>query len=149
MAKRATANRLPAKPSLRRTADRLWSLAVRDDWASKCAVCGNPKCEAHHLIPRGNYATRYLIANGIALCFTHHKADDAIAPHCNAAGWMEWLEENTTDRAQWYRDHKWDKFSGIKTQSYFVDRINDLREYFEPHEFADIVGPILLGHLGE
>lgn len=147
MAKRATAKRLPGKPSLRKTADKLWSRIVRDDWCGKCAVCGNPKIEAHHLIPRGNYATRYERKNGIALCFTHHKTDDNIAPHCNAAGWMHWLRENHPQCAHWYRLHKWDKFAGIKTQTYFVEKIEQMRPYLEPAEFAELVGPTLLGHL--
>lgn len=147
MAKRATKTRLPAKKSLRTTADKLWSRAVRDDWAGKCAVCGRRETEAHHLIPRTNYATRYSIENGIALCFQHHKSDNAVAPHQNAAGWMEWLEVNHPSRTRWYRDHMWDKFQGIKTQIYFVTMIQDLRQYFEPSDFADIVGPTLLHHL--
>ena len=51
--RKRTNSKTPAKGRLRDCADQLWSLAVRDDWNNRCAVCGFGKCEAHH--------SRYLI----------------------------------------------------------------------------------------
>ena len=86
--RKRTSKNVPAKGRLKEIAAQLWSLAVRADWANKCAVCGYGKTEAHHLIPRQHEATRYNIRNGIALCASHHQFDKDVSPHQNAAGWL-------------------------------------------------------------
>jgi hypothetical protein len=135
---------IPAKGVLRKHADRLWSLAVRDDWAGKCAVCGNRKCEAHHLIPRQHETTRYSLRNGIALCANCHNFDPDTAPHQNAAGWLQWLSKHFPELHLWYtttvanNGHK--AFSGTTNESYFCAMIRGLQEYVPEEDFERIVG---------
>jgi hypothetical protein len=71
--KAQTPSNVPSKKRMRDIADRLWSRAVRDDWAWRCAVCGNQPCEAHHLVPRQHQGTRYDLTNGVALCAHCHQ----------------------------------------------------------------------------
>lgn len=142
MAKRRkrTNSNVPAKGRLKAIADRLWSLAIRADWAWKCAVCGASRCDAHHLVPRHNQATRYDLNNGIALCPRHHQFCPEISPHQNAAGWMAWLEENHPSRAEWYQKNRSAKFTGTLTVDYYCDVIRGLREYVDENDFESVVG---------
>ena len=135
--------KLPTKKRLREIADRLWSLTIRDDWGYCCAVCKRTPVEAHHLIPRQWYATRYDLRNGIALCCRCHKFDAAISPHLNAAAWMAWLRVHQCTRHQWVtmsiatNEHK---AQVSKTATYFTDVIRSLKEYVAEDEYRKIVG---------
>ena len=142
MAKRRkkSAGGLPAKGRLRDIADSLWSLAVRADWDDCCAICGAGKCDAHHLVPRQHEATRYDIANGIALCRFCHKFNGNYSPHQNAAGFLHWLGFNYPTCSLWLREHFWPKFDGTKNVAYYLDVLRSLRQYVEPEEFERIVG---------
>jgi len=139
-----TNKHVPAKGRLREIADDLWSLAVRSDWAGKCAVCGARKCEAHHIIPRQHQAMRYDLKNGIALCAPCHKFNKDISPHQNAAGWLMWLLEDQPLRYLWYMemvasgDHK--RFEGTTNATYYCDVIRGLKEYVEEEDYTRIVG---------
>lgn len=138
--RKKSAGGLPAKGRLRDMADQLWSLAVRSDWAGKCAVCGNRKCEAHHLIPRQHEATRYTLRNGIALCATHHQFDSFLSPHMNAAGFISWLESHHETLAEWVFENCRPKFSGTRTALYYCDVIRSLKQYVEEEDFDRVVG---------
>ncbi len=141
MARRKRTNKnVPAKGRLRDMCDSLWSLAVRADWANKCAACGAVKCEAHHLVPRQHEATRYNLRNGIALCAMHHQFDKDISPHQNAAGWMTWLQCKHPKVATWYSDNRRPTFNGTKNPLYYCDTILSLREYVDHATFVSIVG---------
>lgn len=142
MAKRRkrTNKDVPAKGRLRDIADQLWSLAVRNDWAHKCAVCKSGKCEAHHIVPRQHEQTRYDLQNGIALCAKHHQFDKDISPHQNAAGWLDWLEANYQARYEWYIANPRPFFNGVKNVEHYCNVIQQLREYVEPEDFERIVG---------
>ena len=52
----------------------LWSRAVKVRDGSQCRVCGNTNgLQSHHIFSdRMHGSMRYLINNGIALCFQHH-----------------------------------------------------------------------------
>ncbi len=139
MRKRTNSN-VPAKGRLREMADRLWSLAIRSDWAYRCAICGSSKVDAHHLVPRQHEATRYDLNNGIALCSTHHQFDKDLSPHLNAAGWLAWLNDKFPGRAEWFMTNRRPQFMGTKNAAYYCDVIKRLKPYVEPHEFTDIVG---------
>jgi len=142
--KRKTDPNIPAKKRLREIADRLWSCAVRNDWANRCAVCGLRRCEAHHLIPRHNQATRYELRNGIALCAKHHQFNKDVSPHQNAAGWMQWLRDHHPTIEQWYTatvesgDHC--RFSGTTNEPYYISVIRELRQYVDIGDFERIAG---------
>ena len=142
--RKRTNERVPAKGRLREIADKLWSLAVRDDWVHKCATCGritdDYRIEAHHIIPRQHQATRYELRNGIALCSQCHKFDPEISPHQNAAGWMEWLGIHHEELHEWVTGDPRPKFDGIVSPWYYCDVIRGLKQYFDDETYTKIVG---------
>lgn len=140
---------LPAKGRLRDIADRLWSAAVRHDWADKCAICGARKCEAHHLVPRQHQAMRYDLRNGIALCAKCHQFDRDFSPHQNAAGFMEWLDLAWPVRAEWLRENCRPTFNGTTDARHYLAQIRQLRQYVSEEEFERIVGVRLIERLEE
>lgn len=141
--KRTNAN-VPAKGRLRDFCDKLWSLAVRDDWAWRCAVCGSrDELNAHHLIPREHTATRYAMRNGICLCSRCHKFCTERSPHQNAAGWLRWLKEHHPALAEWYctgTAECWGAPPITKNVQYYCEVIRELRVYVDEDEFRRIVG---------
>ena len=146
MAKRRkrTNKNVPAKGRLRDMADRLWSLAVRADWANKCAVCCHRKCEAHHLIPKQHQATRYTLGNGICLCAHDHQFSADLSPHQNAAGWLLWLSEHHPELHRRYTEtveggaHR--RFEYVTNAQYYCDVIRGLKQYVEETDYNQIVG---------
>lgn len=147
MAKRRkrTNKDVPAKGVLRDHCDKLWSLAVRTDWGNRCAVCGSyGKLDAHHLIPRQHQAMRYVLKNGMALCFTHHRKCPDVSPHQNADGWKLWLGSHYPEIDQWVRgiqesgDHH--NFNGTTNAWYYIDVIGTLKEYVSDDDYVRIVG---------
>ena len=140
--RRKTNSNVPAKGRLRDMADQLWSVAVRNDWAGKCAVCGSRQVEAHHLIPRQFEATRYELINGMALCSQHHKFDPHLSPHLNAPAWTQWLWDHYIERWEWVfqSPNPRPKFTGTKNAAHYIEHIRRLRQYVEPEDFERIVG---------
>ena len=147
MAKRRkrTNSNVPAKGRLRDIADRLWSLAVKEDWANRCAMCGHRgDLNSHHLIPRQHAATRYDLHNGICLCRRCHQFCPDVSPHQNAAGFLVRLEWSYPATAKWYLEttesQEYKRFDGTTNAAYYCDQIRRLREYVEPEDFERIVG---------
>lgn len=143
MARTRTSINVPAKGRMRDMADRLWSIAVRDDWGGVCAVCGIAPCDAHHLIPRQNYATRYDLRNGIALCRRHHKFCPHVSPHQTSAGFMMWLEANYLESAVWLIATVSDGHYKRETQrnaAYFCGVLLALKEHVTPEDFERVCG---------
>lgn len=142
--RKRTNAKVPEKRRLKGFADGLWSLAIRDDWNNTCAVCGSGKCEAHHLIPRTHYTTRYDLRNGIALCAPHHKFDANISPHLNAAGWLHWLKNHHPLRHKWYTAtvecgaHL--TFNGVANSEFYISHILKLRQFVTDTEFTRVCG---------
>ena len=134
----------PAKGRLQEIADRLWSISVRSEWNGKCPVCGGSPCDAHHLIPRMNQATRYCLRNGIALCRRCHQFCHKVSPHQNAAGWLNWLQVNHPLCHEWYVETVCNgrhlKFTGTTNAVYYCGVILSFREYVEAEVFQEIVG---------
>lgn len=141
--KRTNAN-IPAKGVLLKHADRLWSLAVRSDWGNNCAVCGNRKCVAHHVIPRQYETFHYDLRNGIALCGPCHVYDPDTSPHQNAAGWLLWLSTYYPELHRWYIDttknSRYKSFDGLKNATYYCNVIRGLQEYVTEEDFDRILG---------
>lgn len=52
----------------------LWSKAVKIRDGNQCRVCGSAAgLQSHHIFSdKMHSATRYMLSNGIALCFQHH-----------------------------------------------------------------------------
>ena len=147
--RKRTNNNVPAKGRLRDMADQLWSLSVRGDWNHRCAVCGSTKVEAHHLVPRQFEATRYDLANGVALCSSHHQFDKSLSPHQNAAGWVAWLNAHHPERMEWYLANRRPVWFGTKNAPYYCEQIKRLRQYVEPEDYTRIVGQRFAAWLDE
>jgi len=95
------------------------------------------------MIPRGNEETRYDLQNGIALCVHHHKFDNELSPHLNAAGFMHMLEQKYVGTHVWYRTATKTgnpQFLGTKTPAYYMGHILRLKEYVSPEDYTRIVG---------
>ena len=56
--------------------DTIWSILVRMKYGNVCVMCGDGKpkpVSAHHIFGRSHKATRWITANGIPLCYYHHR----------------------------------------------------------------------------
>lgn len=148
--KRAAIQKLPAKPRLRAIADDLWSLAVKIDWAMKCAVCKTTNdLQSHHLIKRCNCnAHRYTLDNGICLCANHHQWNPHCSPHNGEVGFVAWLYSHHPQRIHWVLEHQSDKLeSRSVSQGFYLEKIKGLRQYVEDDDFQRIVGVRLCEYL--
>lgn len=90
--------------TLRRKADKLWSERVRELHGFKCPICNfthgtlNKKgnkiyLNSHHIEGRKNWALRFDILNGIALCPGHHDLNVDSAEQ-SPLWFMNWLKRN-------------------------------------------------------
>jgi hypothetical protein len=145
MARKRTNKHVPAKGRLKEMADQLWSLAVKSDWANKCAICGHRgDLNSHHLIPRQHVKTRYDLQNGICLCRRCHQFCPDKAPHQNPAGFMLWLEEFRPLLAEWYlgtmESGAYRNFEGTTNAAFYCGVIRTLREYVEEDDYRRICG---------
>lgn len=142
---------LPAKGRLADIADKLWSLAVKNDWGNKCAVCRKRgSLQSHHLVPRQHASLRYELRNGICLCTHCHQFDPDLSPHQNALGWTGWLADHHENVWAWYAFNRHPpKFEGTKTVEYYVGIIRSLRSFVEPKDFENIVGQKFTARLDE
>ena len=150
--RKRTNSQVPAKGRLREFADRLWSLAVKHDWAGRCAICGaRGDLNSHHLIPRQHYAARYDLRNGICLCRRCHQFCPDRSPHQNAPGFMLWLETRQPRAYRWVREQleNGHAFDGTKSVAYYLEQIQRLRGYVEPWGFDSIVGVRFAARLDE
>lgn len=154
MARRKKTNRsIPAKGRLRDIADRLWSKAVSEDWAHKCAACGGQgKLNSHHLIPRQHTAMRFRLMNGMCLCVHCHQFCADISPHQNAAGFLHWFASSEYEELyKWYIEQtetKAYKRADIKTtQRYYCGIIQRLREYVSEDDYTRILPQYLFNIL--
>lgn len=141
---------VPAKGRILDMCDRLWSLAVKADWANRCAVCRRGGVlDSHHLLPRQYTTTRHVLRNGIALCKTHHRLCPDVSPHQNPAGWTRWLTQCHRSLAEWVDENleSCKVFDGITTAWYYIDVLESLREYVDPDDFIRIVGVRFSTHL--
>lgn len=74
----------------RRTCDDLWKEVVKKRAGFKCEKCGNTRyLQAHHIIPRTNYALRYDLKNGVALCRRCH----LFWSHKDSVGFVRWISK--------------------------------------------------------
>jgi len=52
-----------------------WDKRVNHIWFGKCPCCGGkPEGGRHHIIPRENLRTKYIVINGILTCWNLHRA---------------------------------------------------------------------------
>jgi len=73
--------------SVSKSNDILWTEIVKARADYKCVSCGKETdLHSHHIVPRTEYSSRWLVLNGICLCsFCHQKA------HNNLREFNLWL----------------------------------------------------------
>lgn len=69
--------------------DDLWSKAVKARAGYKCEKenCNNKDLQSHHVVSRTNYALRFDVENGVALCTYHH----LFWAHKDALAFTKWI----------------------------------------------------------
>lgn len=77
--------------------DDLWRSIIYLQYNFTCEICGKKmspeECHSHHIIPRGNFNTRWLLENGSLLCnYNHNYAPNA--PHYDNRKYLEWLKDH-------------------------------------------------------
>ena len=58
--------------------DQLWRKAIRNKWDNKCALCGYPQGESHHVIKRRHVLLKWDLRNGMLLCARHHQEAETL-----------------------------------------------------------------------
>lgn len=60
---------------LKKEADKLWGIAVRqrDNCICQISGCGKSPSFAHHIFSRRHLSTRWNLDNGFTICWGHHK----------------------------------------------------------------------------
>lgn len=116
-------------------ADGLWGAVIHEIYG-QCAIdddcAGN--VEAHHLISRGNVATRHDIKNGIGLCSKHHKFSNKISAHMAPIAFSEWLQNHMPETWLWCSENKFkvqkpDYFEAFKElEAWCVENASHLLE---------------------
>ena len=70
--------------------DKLWSQAIVKRDGGVCQKCGNPAENPHHVFPRRKLGSRWLLKNGINLCFEDCHVPWAHAKPSEFESW--WIE---------------------------------------------------------
>ena len=106
-AKPKSAKMKAGNAQLRKEADALWSRAVALSWGLRCAICGREtNRDAHHLVTRSTFATRYNLTNGILLCPGCHTLSSTLSAHKTPLAFADWLEEARPELRKWARTHR-------------------------------------------
>ncbi len=81
--------------SPRRRLDGLWRKAVLAVYGNRCEICGltGKGLNAHHIISRNNYSTRWDALNGVILCPKHHTFDSKFSAHRNPLRFIVFMIE--------------------------------------------------------
>jgi len=54
--------------------DKRWRIEVKKKCFGRCVMCGNEGIEVHHIFSRGIKKLKYIVENGLFLCFNCHRA---------------------------------------------------------------------------
>ena len=80
-----------------RELDNIWKTKVKQRDNYMCQICNKKvegkNCHAHHILPRQFSKLRWDVANGITLCYRHHKVGKFSA-HQNAIWFYGWMRAN-------------------------------------------------------
>jgi len=90
--------------------DELWKKVVKERAGWKCEFCTKTnKVQAHHVIPRTNFATRYLVENGVALCYRHH---------------IHWAHKDAIDFVNWFKTNRENDYNLIENERHSIVKNN-------------------------
>ena len=91
----------PKSTYWRNRADILWSKLIARIWKGRCAFCGEPGRDAHHLISRRIVSIRHDPQNGIYLCPSHHRLNPYLSAHGGPVAFTEWLRGDHPEIHAW------------------------------------------------
>lgn len=83
-----------------KTTDKKWSQMVRDR-DGECLYCGRKPpyvLNAHHFMRRGVKSTRFMLENGVTLCFQHHTVNHEFSAHKTPEAFKKWFIKKYPDR---------------------------------------------------
>ena len=89
-----------SRKTIQNRCDKNWSIIVRNQAGNKCQMCGKDEgvLNAHHIISRKHKPSRWLLYNGVALCYRCHMfkahGDDLIEQQ----EWYNFLIEELADK---------------------------------------------------
>ena len=63
----------PSKKRIKSELDKLWRNKIHERCEGKCEICGKSPVQAHHVFSRRYTGSRWLVDNGVGLCYFHHK----------------------------------------------------------------------------
>jgi hypothetical protein len=112
------------KGELKRKMDAIWYAAQHRIW-KRCAVSGETPVEIHHLIPKGNLATRWEKENGIGLVKRHHTPSTVMSAHGTPKAFMDWLKRKRPNLARWVEDNR----HRIEPSVNLNDKMKELKEW--------------------
>lgn len=85
--------------------DKLWRERVKSNAEGVCEVCGRQGRNAHHIIGRKNYPTRFLLINGLYLCASCHMFNPKCSAHATPTIFQAIIKK-TIGTKRWNRLHK-------------------------------------------
>ncbi len=97
-----------SKSKGRNFCDQLWALLVKLRDGNKCVICGATEyINAHHLISRRIFLTRFIVDNGISLCPKCHEYDLSLSAHTAPWNFDEWVKLNKIEQYKiWLENRK-------------------------------------------
>lgn len=97
-----------SKSKLRNFCDDLWAISVKLRDNNKCVICGATEyINAHHLISRRIYKTRFMLSNGISVCPKCHEYSLSCSFHTAWWGAETWVKENRPEQYQiWLKNRE-------------------------------------------
>lgn len=85
--------------------DKLWASKIKERAKGKCEVCPKDGTNAHHIIGRKNYPTRWVLDNGIYLCYSCHMFNPKCSAHATPTIFQDIIKK-TIGTKRWNRLHK-------------------------------------------
>lgn len=80
--------------------DDLWRIAIKKQAGNKCEFSGKPLPKGfnpHHIVPRGNYRTRWEPLNGVGLTYQKHIQ----WAHKDTTAFTEWIKQVLGEKDYW------------------------------------------------
>ena len=95
----------PQSTYWRNKADAAWSATIRRHYKGRCAYCGEPGRDTHHLVDRDVFVLRHETLNGILLCYQHHRGNARVSAHRGSVGFLAWFMQHWPDRWEYLVAH--------------------------------------------
>lgn len=124
-----------------KTLTRLWGQIIMKRDGYKCRVCSRIDSKnPHHIFTRSRKSTKFLLENGINLCYSHHAGSAQMSAHKTPRDFERWLLRQVFTDKQ-YNDLELtsrltQKFDAEAVKIY-LDR--EAMKYFTEKEYQDLL----------